>query len=137
MEKRHHFSSMIIWEKNSLTLSQTDYQSIHEPCLYGWNKTGTHSWFGDRKQTSVWKIHKENLKGHTTPKPVAFIDRALKNSSKSDDIIIDIFGGSGSTMIACEKTNRKCYMMELDPKYIDVIIKRWEQYTGNKAEKIN
>ena len=132
-----HFSSMIIWEKNSLTLSQTDYQSIHEPCLYGWNKTGTHSWFGDRKQTSVWKIHKENLKGHTTPKPVAFIDRALKNSSKSDDIIIDIFGGSGSTMIACEKTNRKCYMMELDPKYIDVIIKRWEQYTGNKAEKIN
>ena len=132
-----HFSSMIIWEKNSLTLSQTDYQSIHEPCLYGWNKTGTHSWFGDRKQTSVWKIHKENLKGHTTPKPVAFIDRALKNSSKSDDIIIDFFGGSGSTMIACEKTNRKCYMMELDPKYIDVIIKRWEQYTGQKAEKIN
>jgi site-specific DNA-methyltransferase (adenine-specific) len=132
-----HFSSMIIWEKNSLTLSQTDYQSIHEPCLYGWNKTGTHSWFGDRKQTSVWKIHKENLKGHTTPKPVAFIDRALKNSSKSDDIIIDFFGGSGSTMIACEKTNRKCYMMELDPKYIDVIIQRWEQYTGQKAEKIN
>ena len=132
-----HFSSMIIWEKNSLTLSQTDYQSIHEPCLYGWNKTGTHSWFGDRKQTSVWKIHKENLKGHTTPKPVAFIDRALKNSSKSDDIIIDFFGGSGSTMVACEKTNRKCYMMELDPKYIDVIIKRWEQYTGQKAEKIN
>lgn len=132
-----HFSSMIIWEKNSLTLSQTDYQSIHEPCLYGWNKTGTHSWFGDRKQTSVWKIHKENLKGHTTPKPVAFIDRALKNSSKSDDIIIDIFGGSGSTIIACEKTKRKCYMMELDPKYIDVIIKRWEQYTGQKAEKIN
>jgi DNA modification methylase len=132
-----HFSSMIIWEKNSLTLSQTDYQSIHEPCLYGWNKTGTHSWFGDRKQTSVWKIHKENLKGHTTPKPVAFIDRALKNSSKSDDIIIDFFGGSGSTMIACEKTNRKCYMMELDPKYIDVIVKRWEQYTGQKAEKIN
>ena len=132
-----HFSSMIIWEKNSLTLSQTDYQSIHEPCLYGWNKTGSHSWFGDRKQTSVWKIHKENLKGHTTPKPVAFIERALKNSSKSDDIIIDIFGGSGSTMIACEKNNRKCYMMELDPKYIDVIIKRWEQYTGQKAEKIN
>ena len=132
-----HFSSMIIWEKNSLTLSQTDYQSIHEPCLYGWNKTGTHSWFGDRKQTSVWKIHKENLKGHTTPKPVAFIDRALKNSSKSDDIIIDFFGGSGSTMIACEKTNRKCYMMELDPKYIDRIVKRWEQYTGQKAEKIN
>ena len=132
-----HFSSMIIWEKNSLTLSQTDYQSIHEPCLYGWNKKGSHSWFGDRKQTSVWKIHKENLKGHSTPKPIAFIERALKNSSKSDDVIIDIFGGSGSTLIACEKTNRKCYMMELDPKYIDVIIKRWEDYTGKKAELLN
>tara|TARA_R100001440_G_scaffold6595_1_gene13480 strand:- start:281 stop:1423 length:1143 start_codon:yes stop_codon:yes gene_type:complete len=132
-----HFSSMIIWEKNSLTLSQTDYQSIHEPCLYGWNKTGTHSWFGDRKQTSVWKIHKENLKSHTTPKPVEFIDRALKNSSKSDDIIIDFFGGSGSSMIACEKINRKCYMMELDPIYVDVIIKRWEDYTGKKADLIN
>jgi DNA modification methylase len=128
-----HFSSMIIWEKNSLTLSQTDYQSIHEPCLYGWNKTGSHSWFGDRKQTSVWKIHKENLKGHTTPKPVAFIDRALKNSSKSDDIIIDFFGGSGSTLIACEKNNRKCYMMELDPKYVDVIVQRWQDFTGKKA----
>lgn len=134
-----HFSSMIIWEKNSLTLSQTDYQSIHEPCLYGWNSKGSHSWYGDRKQTSVWKIQKENLKGHTTPKPVAFIDRALKNSSKSDDIIIDFFGGSGSTLIACEKTNRKCYMIELDPKYVDVIIQRWQDFTGKKAihEKTN
>ena len=125
---------MIIWQKNSLTLSQTDYQSIHEPCLYGWNNKGSHSWFGDRKQTSVWQFDKQNLKGHTTPKPIAFIEKALKNSSKSEDIIIDTFLGSGSTLIACEKTNRSCYGLELDPKYCDVIIKRWEDYTGQTAQ---
>jgi len=132
--KHFHFSSMIIWQKNSLTLSQTDYQSIHEPCLYGWNNKGSHSWFGDRKQTSVWQIDKQNLKGHTTPKPIAFIEKALKNSSKSEDIIIDTFLGSGSTLIACEKTNRNCYGLELDPKYCDVIIKRWEDFTGQTAK---
>ena len=128
-----HFSSMIIWEKNSLTLSQTDYQSIHEPCLYGWNKNGTHTWYGDRKETSVWKVYKENLKGHTTPKPIAFIDKALKNSSKSEDIVIDFFAGSGSTLIACQKNNRISIVMELDPKYCDVIVKRWQNYTGQEA----
>ena len=136
--KYFHFSSMIIWEKNSLTLSQTDYQSIHEPCLYGWNKNGTHSWFGDRKETSVWKVYKEKkVKDHTTPKPIAFIEKALKNSSKSDDNVIDLFGGSGSTIIACEKLNRNGFLMELDPKYCDVIVKRWEQFTGKKAELEN
>jgi len=135
--KYFHFSSMIIWEKNSLTLSQTDYQSIHEPCLYGWNKNGTHSWFGDRKETSVWKVYKEKkVKDHTTPKPIAFIEKALKNSSKSDDNVIDLFGGSGSTIIACEKLNRNGFLMELDPKYCDVIIKRWENFTGKKAELV-
>ena len=124
---------MIIWEKNSLTLSQTDYQSIHEPCLYGWNKNGTHTWYGDRKETSVWKVYKENLKGHTTPKPIAFIDKALKNSSKSEDIVIDFFAGSGSTLIACQKNNRISIVMELDPKYCDVIVKRWQNYTGQEA----
>lgn len=129
-----HFSSMIIWEKNSLTLSQTDYQSIHEPCLYGWNKNGTHSWFGDRKETSVWKIYKEKkVKDHTTPKPIAFIEKALKNSSKSDDNVIDLFGGSGSTLIACEKLNRNGFLMELDSKYVDTIIQRWQNFTGKEA----
>jgi DNA modification methylase len=128
-----HFSSMIIWAKNSLTLSQTDYQSQHEPCLYGWMDNGTHSWYSDRKQTSVWRFDKEKVVGHTTPKPVGLVERAISNSSKGGDAILDLFGGSGSTMIACEKINRHARLMELDPKYCDVIVKRWEDFTGKKA----
>jgi len=128
-----HFSSMVIWAKNSLTLSRTDYQSQHEPCLYGWMKGGTHTFYGDRKQVSVWRFDKERVEGHTTPKPVALIERALSNSSKGGDTVTDLFGGSGSTLIACEKISRDCRMMELDPKYCDVIIKRWQDFTGQKA----
>ena len=128
-----HFSSMIIWAKNSLTLSRTDYQSQHEPCLYGWMKNGSHAFYGDRKQVSLWRVDKEKVVGHTTPKPVSLIEKALLNSSKSDDLVSDLFGGSGSTLIACEKTGRSCRMMELDPKYCDVIVKRWEEFTGKKA----
>lgn len=128
-----HFSSMVIWAKNSLTLSRTDYQSQHEPCLYGWMKNGTHKFHGDRKQVSVWRFDKERVDGHTTPKPVALIERALENSSKGGDIISDFFGGSGSTLIACEKNNRHARLMELDPKYVDVIITRWQDFTGQKA----
>lgn len=131
-----HFSSMIIWAKNSLTLSQTDYQSQHEPCLYGWMKNGSHSWYSDRKQTSVWRFDKEKVEGHTTPKPVALVEKAITNSSKGGDIVVDLFGGSGSTLIASEKIGRKAYLMELDPKYCDVIVKRWEDFTGKKAELI-
>lgn len=131
--KYFHFSSMVIWVKNSLTLSRTDYQSQHEPCLYGWMDNGTQSWMGDRKQTSIWKFDKERIEGHTTPKPVALIERALSNSSKSGDVILDLFGGSGSTIIACHKVKRHCYMMELEPKYVDVIVSRWEDFTGEKA----
>ncbi len=128
-----HFSSMVIWAKNSLTLSRTDYQSQHEPCLYGWMKGGTHTFYGDRKQVSLWRFDKERVEGHTTPKPVALIERAIANSSKGGDIISDLFGGSGSTLIACEKTARDCRMMELDPKYVDVIIRRWQDFTGQAA----
>jgi len=128
-----HFSSMIIWAKNSLTLSQTDYQSQHEPCLYGWMDNGSHSWYSDRKQTSVWKFDKERVIGHTTPKPVGLVEKAITNSSKSGDLIIDLFGGSGSTLIASEKIARNARIMELDPKYCDVIVKRWEDFTGKKA----
>jgi DNA modification methylase len=130
-----HFSSMVIWSKNSLTLSQTDYQSQHEPCLYGWMDNGSHSWYSDRKQTSVWYCNKERVEGHTTPKPIEIIERGVNNSSKGGDLITDLFLGSGSTLIACEKTNRKCYGMELDEHYCDVIIKRWEDYTGETAVK--
>ena len=128
-----HFSSMIIWNKNSLTLSQTDYQSKHEPCMYGWMDNGTHKFYGDRKQLSVWDISKERFEGHTTPKPISLIEIALNNSSKSGHIVLDLFLGSGSTLIASEKLNRKCHGMELDEKYCDVIINRWQNYTGKKA----
>lgn len=131
-----HFSSMIIWRKNSLVLSQTDYQSIHEPCMYGWFNNGTHQYFGDRKQESVWEEKKESVLGHTTPKPISLIGRAIKNSSIKKQLIIDVFGGSGSTLIACEQLNRRCYMMELAEHYCDVIINRWETLTGRKAVKI-
>jgi DNA modification methylase len=130
-----HFSSMLIWVKESIVLSQTDYQSKHENCIYGWFKNGTHKWYGDRKQQSVYTTKRERVNGHTTPKPVEFITMALNNSSKTKDIILDLFLGSGSTLIACEKTNRICYGMELDTKYCDVIIERWEQFTGQKAKK--
>ena len=128
-----HFSSMIIWAKNSLTLSQTDYQSMHEPCLYGWMDNGKHAWHSDRKQTSVWRFDKERVEGHTTPKPVELVAKAINNSSKGGDAVIDLFGGSGSTLIACEKTGRHARLMELDPKYCDVIVKRYCEFTGKKA----
>ncbi len=128
-----HFSSMIIWAKNSLTLSQTDYQSQHEPCLYGWMDNGTHSWHSDRKQTSLWRFDKERVEGHTTPKPVELVAKAISNSSKGGDAVIDLFGGSGSTLIACEKTGRHARLMELDPKYCDVIVRRWQDFTGKQA----
>lgn len=131
-----HFSSMIIWEKPSLTLSQTDYQSIHEPCLYGWFNNGTHSFYGDRKQISVWEFERDGISEHTTPKPIKLICKALANSSKKRERVLDLFGGSGSTIIACEQLGRKCCMMELDPRYVDVIIERWEKLTGQKAIKI-
>ena len=132
-----HFSSMIIWEKQSLVLSQGDYQSIHEPCIYGWFDNGTHRFFGDRKQTSVWQFDRKSIEGHTTPKPIGFICKALENSSKKNEKVLDLFGGSGSTLIACEQLDRNCYMMELDPHYVDVIIARWEQFTGQKAVLLN
>lgn len=129
-----HFSSMIIWKKKSLVLSQTDYQSIHEPCLYGWFDNGTHSFYGDRKQTSVWEFDRESIDGHTTPKPIGFIAKALQNSSREGEICLDVFGGSGSTLIACEQLNRKCYMAELEPRYIDVIIQRYINLKGTDKE---
>lgn len=128
-----HFSSMVIWVKPSLVLSQTDYQSIHEPCMYGWVEGAAHQWQADRKQTSVWEFGKEHVVGHTTPKPTEMVAYAIENSSKQGQIVIDLFGGSGSTLIACEKTNRQARLMELDPKYCDVIVKRWQDFSGKKA----
>lgn len=127
----------LIWVKNSIVLGRQDYQWKHEPCLYGWKDGAAHYFVDDRTQSTVWEFNKplRNME-HPTMKPVDLIARAINNSSRSDNIVLDIFGGSGTTLIACEQLNRKCYMMELDPKYCDVIIKRWENLTGEKAVKI-
>ena len=132
-----HFSSMIIWKKPSLVMSQTDYQSMHEPCMYGWLLGGTHKWHSDRKQTSIWEFTAKKYNEHTTPKPVEMIEGAIFNSSKTKDIIIDLFLGSGSTLIASENLSRLCYGMELDEKYAQVIVQRYVDYTSNPIIKIN
>ena len=127
----------LIWKKNALVLGRQDYQQIHEPCLYGWKEGAAHSWFNDRKQTTVMDFDKPNRSElHPTMKPIKLFDYQIKNSSKKDDIVLDLFGGSGTTLICCEQSNRICYMMEFDPKYVDVIIERWETFTGKKAVKI-
>lgn len=128
----------LIWNKNSMVMGRQDYQWKHEPCLYGWKETSSHAWYSDRKQTTIinWdRPSKADL--HPTMKPIGLFDYQIKNSSKAGDNILDLFGGSGTTIMACEQNNRNAYTMEYDPKYVDVIIKRWEEFTGNKAELIN
>ena len=128
------WSTFIIWAKNTFTLGRADYQRQYEPILYGWNADKPHYWCGDRDQSDVWEYNKPVKNDlHPTMKPVELVERAVLNSSKSGDIVLDGFGGSGSTLIACEKNNRKARLMELDPKFCDVIVKRWEEYTGRKA----
>lgn len=131
-----HWSATIIWKKQQLVLSPAKYQRMYEPCFYGWFNKST---FGaDRKETEVWEIDRpHNSKLHPTMKPIEICEKAIKNSSQRNDIVLDLFLGSGSTLIACEKTNRICYGMEIEPHYCDVIIKRWEDYTDKKAVLIN
>ena len=126
----------LIWVKNNHVLGRVDYLYKHEPLLFGWKDK--HKFYGNGEHTkSVWEIPKPQKSDlHPTMKPIALIANALLNSSKEGDNILDVFGGSGSTLIACEQLNRKCYMMEMSPKYVDVIIKRWQEYTGKKAVKI-
>jgi DNA modification methylase len=128
----------LIWAKNSMVMGRQDYQWQHEPCLYGWKRGASHSWYSDRKQTTIIKFDKPTKsKLHPTMKPVGLIEYLIKNSSKQEDIILDPFLGSGTTLMACEKQGRICYGVELDPKYCDVIVKRWEEFTGLKAELEN
>jgi DNA modification methylase len=126
----------LIWVKNHHVLGRTDYYYKHEPILFGWKEK--HKFYGKGEfDKSVWEIPKPQKSDlHPTMKPIRLIANAILNSSKENDLVLDLFGGSGSTLIACEQLNRKCYMMELEPKYIDVIIARWEKFTGRKAEKI-
>ena len=134
-ESGGHWSTFIIWAKNHFTLGNSDYHRQYEPILYGWPKSNKHFWCGARDQSDVWFFNKPNSSDlHPTMKPVELVEQAIKNSSKSDDIVLDVFGGAGSTLIACEKTNRKCRMMELEPKYCDVIVQRWQAFTGKQAK---
>ena len=124
----------LIWAKNSMVMGRQDYQWQHEPCLYGWKKGASHSWYSDRKQTTIIKYDRPTKsKLHPTMKPVGLIEYLIKNSSKQEDIILDPFLGSGSTLIACEKQSRICYGIELDPIYVDVIIERWQNFTGKET----
>ena len=124
----------LIWNKNSLVMGRQDYHWKHEPCLYGWKDGAAHYWGSDRCQTTVLNFNRPSRNGeHPTMKPVELFEYQIKNSSKPNDVVLDLFGGSGTTAIACEKTGRKARLMELDPKYCDVIVKRWEDFTGKKA----
>jgi DNA modification methylase len=128
------WSTFIIWAKNTFTLGRADYQRQYEPILYGWKQGTDHFWCGDRDQSDIWNYNKPRVNDlHPTMKPVELVERAIKNSSKSRDIVLDLFGGSGTTLIASEKTGRQARLIELDPKFVDVIIKRWEDYTGQQA----
>jgi site-specific DNA-methyltransferase (adenine-specific) len=124
----------IIWNKNTMVMGRQDYQWKHEPCLYGWKDGAGHLWASDRKQTTVINFDKPSRNAlHPTMKPIPLFDYQIKNNTKGDDIVLDLFGGSGTTMMACEQNGRRAYTMEFDPRYVDVIIERWEQFTGQKA----
>jgi DNA modification methylase len=129
-----HWSTFVIWAKNRFTLGRSDYQRQYEPMLYGWREGTDHFWCGARDQGNVWFVNKPQANVlHPTQKPVELVERAIRNSSKSRDTVLDPFGGSGTTLIACEKHGRQARLVELEPKYVDVVVRRWEQYTDRKA----
>ena len=129
---------MLIWNKNNHVLGRCDYNYKHEPIVYGWKKKGTHTFYGGGNfKTTVWDIPKP-LKNdlHPTMKPIALVANCILDVTKEGDVVLDIFGGSGTTLIAAEQLHRKAYLMELDPHYCDVIIARWEKETGRKAVRV-
>lgn len=128
----------LIWKKSSLVMGRQDYHWKHEPCLYGWKEGAGHLWAADRKQTTILEFDKPSRNGeHPTMKPVALFEYQMLNNTKGGDIVLDSFGGSGTTLLAAEKNGRYARLMELDPKYCDVIVKRWEDFTGKKAKLVN
>lgn len=129
-----HWSTFIVWAKNQFTLGRSDYQRQYEPILYGWRKGVDRFWCGARDQGDVWFAKKPRVNDlHPTMKPVELVERAVRNSTKSRDIVLDTFGGSGTTLIAAEKLGRQARLMEIDPGFCDVIVKRWQEFTGLQA----
>lgn len=129
---------VLIWEKNTMVMGRQDYQWKHEPCLYGWKDGAGHLWASDRKQTTILNFDRPTKnKEHPTMKPVKLFDYQIQNNTKGGDIVLDLFGGSGTTIVACEQNGRCARVMELDPRYVDVIVDRWEKLTGKKAVLLN
>ena len=129
-----HWSTFVMWIKNTFTMGRSDYQRQYEPILYGWKEGNEHFWCGARDQGDVWFVDKPHVNDlHPTMKPVELVERAVVNSSNSGQIVLDPFGGSGSTLMACERTSRIARLMELAPEYVDVIVQRWQNATGRKA----
>jgi DNA modification methylase len=131
-----YFSQAIIWDKQHPVLTRKDYMGAHEWCFYGWREGAGHHFYGPNNATDLWAVKKVNPQSmiHLTEKPVELASRAMEYSSKPGENVLDLFGGSGSTLIAAEQTGRKAFLMELDPLYCDVIVSRWEQFTGKEAE---
>ena len=130
-----YLSGCCIWMKPSLVLGRSPYQWQHEPCLYGWKKKGKHQWYADRKQTTIWSFEKTKKNtDHPTMKPIPLLAYPIKNSTMSNTLVLDPFGGSGSTLIACEQTDRSCFTIELDEKFCDVIVKRYIEQVGSADE---
>jgi DNA modification methylase len=129
-----HYSTFLIWAKSHFTLGRSDYQRQYEPILYGWRQGAERFWCGARDQGDVWFFPKPAVNDlHPTMKPVALIEQALVNSSREQELVLDPFGGSRSTLIACQKTQRRAHLMEIDPLYVDVIVRRWQEFTGREA----
>ena len=128
----------LIWNKNALVLGRQDYQWKHEPCLYGWKGGASHTWLSDRTQTTVLDFDKPTRSEiHPTMKPIGLFDYQIRNSCPVGGAVLDLFNGSGTTIMACEQNGRSAYTMELDPRYVDAAIARWEEFTGNKAVLVN
>ena len=136
LDKALHCSTTVIWNKDRFTLGRGKYQNKYEPCWFGWVKSGA-AFTDERTLTNVWDIQRPaSSKLHPTMKPVELVENAISHASNAGAVVLDLFAGCGTTLIAAEKTGRVSRLMELDPKYADVIVQRWEAYTGNKAERV-
>jgi DNA modification methylase len=133
-EEGGHWSDTIIWAKDRFVLGRADYQRAYEPIWYGWREGAEHAWCGDCDQSDVWQIARPaDAPLHPVMKPLALVERTINNSSRAHGLVLDPFAGSGSTLIACERTDRACAAIELDPVYVDVTLARWERFSGQTA----